>query len=40
MILRYKATIPGNRTFMREYDVDSGMSLYKFREYMARELGF
>ena len=40
MILRYKATIPGNRIFMREYDVDSGMSLYKLREYMDRELGF
>ena len=25
---------------MREYDVDSGMSLYKLREYMDRELGF
>ena len=25
---------------MREYDVDSGMSLYKLREYIDRELGF
>lgn len=40
MILRYKATIPGNKIFMREYDVDSRMSLYRLHEFLDRDLGF
>lgn len=40
MILRYKATIPGNRIFMREYDIDARMSLYRLHEFLDRDLGF
>lgn len=40
MILRYKAIIPGNRIFMREYDLDSRMTLYKLHEFLCRDLCF
>ena len=40
MILRYKAIIPGNKVFMREYDLDSRMSLFKLHEFLCRDLGF
>ena len=40
MILRYKVTIPGNRIFMREYDFDSGMSLFRLHEFLDRDMCF
>lgn len=40
MILRYKATIPGNKIFMREYDVDARISLFRLHEFLDRDLGF
>ena len=40
MILRYKAIIPGNKIFMREYDLDSRMNLFKLHEFLCRDLGF
>ncbi|HIZ86273.1 MAG TPA: hypothetical protein IAC04_07255 [Candidatus Coprenecus stercoravium] len=39
-IFRYKAVIPGNKIFMREYDLDAGMSLFKLHEFLNRDLGF
>ncbi len=40
MIYRYRATIPGNRIFMREYDLDSSMSLYKLHDFLCDDLDF
>ncbi len=40
MIYRYKATIPGNRIFMREYELDSSMSLFKLHDYLCSDLEF
>ena len=40
MILRYKATIPGNKAFAREYEIRSETKLYKLHEYLRFDLGF
>lgn len=40
MLIKCKATIPGNKIFMREIHLDPSMSLYKFHEFISREFGF
>lgn len=40
MIYRYKATIKGNRVFMREYEIESSMTLFKLRSFLNNDLGF
>lgn len=38
MICKYKATITGNKVFLREYEVDSSMSLYRIHEFLQNDL--
>ena len=40
MIYRYRATIPGNKIFMREYEVKGLSSLYSYSSYLINDLGF
>ncbi len=40
MIYRYRATIPGNKIFMREYELDSSMSLFKLHDFLSSDLDF
>lgn len=40
MLIKCKASIPGNKIFMREIHLDPSMSLYKFHEFISREFGF
>lgn len=40
MIYRYKATIPGSKTFFREYEVRSEMKLFKLHDFLQNDLGF
>lgn len=40
MIYRYKATIPGNKIFMREYEVRDNASLYSLHSFLINDLGF
>ncbi len=40
MVYRYKASIPGNKIFMREYEVKGSSSLYNFHLYLQNDLGF
>lgn len=40
MILKYKATLPKNKFFFREYEIRSEMKLYKVHEFIQNDLGF
>lgn len=40
MIYRYKATIKGNKVFLREYELDSTMTLFRLRSFLNNDLGF
>ena len=40
MIYSYRATIPGNKIFMREYEVKGSTSLYSYSVYLINDLGF
>ena len=40
MILKYKAVVPGNKGFLREYEIKSSTKLYKLHEYLRFDLGF
>ncbi len=40
MVYRCRATIAGNKIFMREYEVKESMSLYAFNLYLQNDLGF
>lgn len=40
MIYRYKATIKGCKDFMREYELDSSMTLFQLRTFLNYDLGF
>ena len=40
MVYRFKASIPGNKIFMREYEVKGSSSLYAFHLYLQNDLGF
>lgn len=40
MIVTIKASLPGIKVFMREYQVDAKMSLYRLHEFLSRDLRF
>lgn len=40
MILKYRATLPSNKIFMREYEIKAEMKLYKLHEFIRTDLGF
>lgn len=40
MICKYKATIPGNKVFMRVYEIDSEDTLFSLHEFLQNDLGF
>ncbi len=40
MVYRFKATIDGNKIFMREYEVKGETSLYSFHIFLQNDLGF
>ncbi len=40
MILRYKASIPGNKLFYREYEFRGEMKLFALNTFLQNELGF
>lgn len=39
-IYRFKATLPGHKTFFREYEVKSDMKLYSFQKFLLNDLAF
>ena len=40
MIYKYKASIPGSKIFMREYEVKGDTSLYDLHKFLLHDLGF
>ncbi|MCF0177006.1 MAG: hypothetical protein HUJ90_00135 [Bacteroidales bacterium] len=40
MIYRYKATIPGSKTFVREYEIKPETTLFRFNSFILHDLGF
>lgn len=40
MIYKYKAVIPGNKVFIREYELKSEMNLFNFNSFLLNDLGF
>ena len=40
MIYKFKASIPGSKVFMREYEVEGTTTLYEFNEFLVNDLGF
>lgn len=40
MVYKYKATLPDNKIFLREYEIQSDTNLYKLHEYLENDLGF
>jgi hypothetical protein len=40
MICKYKATIPGSKVFMREYEIISEISLYSLHSFLLNDLDF
>lgn len=40
MIYKYRASIPGSKVFMREYEVKGDTSLYDLHKYLLHDLGF
>lgn len=40
MVYRYKATIAGNKIFLREYEIKGGISLYSLHLFLQDDLGF
>jgi hypothetical protein len=40
MVCRYKATIEGNKIFMREYEIKENTTLYVLHIYLQNDLGF
>lgn len=40
MIYKYKASIPGSKVFMREYEVKGETSLYKLHDFLQNDLDF
>ncbi|MCF0167271.1 MAG: hypothetical protein HUJ93_01315 [Bacteroidales bacterium] len=40
MVYIYKASIPGSKTFMREYEVKANMDLFSFNSFITNDLGF
>jgi hypothetical protein len=39
-VYKYRASIPGSKVFMREYEIKGGTSLYDLHEYLLSDLGF
>ncbi len=39
-VYRYKASIPGSKVFMREYEIKGDTSLYDLHEYLINDMGF
>lgn len=40
MVYRFKASIDGNKIFMREYEIKGEASLYAFHRFLQNDLGF
>ncbi len=40
MVYKYKASIPGSKVFMREYEVKGETSLYKLHDFLQNDLDF
>lgn len=40
MIYKFRASIPGSKVFMREYEVEGNSTLYEFNEFLVNDLGF
>lgn len=40
MIYKFRASIPGSKVFMREYEVEGGSTLYEFNRFLVNDLGF
>lgn len=40
MVYKYKASIPGSKVFMREYEVKGETSLYKLHDFLSNDFGF
>lgn len=40
MVYRFRATIPGNKIFVREYEVKGNSSLYSFHLFLQNDLSF
>ena len=40
MIYKYKASIPGSKVFMREYEIKGETSLYKLNDFLINDLDF
>ncbi len=40
MVYRYKATIAGNKIFLREYEIKGSISLYSLHLFLQNDLGF
>ena len=39
-VYRYKASIPGSKVFMREYEIKGNTTLYELHEYLLNDMGF
>lgn len=40
MVCKYRASIPGSKVFMREYEIKGETSLYKLHDFLANDFGF
>lgn len=40
MIYKYRASIPGSKVFMREYEIKGDTSLYKLHDFLQNDLDF
>lgn len=40
MVYKYKASIPGSKVFMREYEIKGETSLYKLNDFLVNDLDF
>ena len=40
MVYKYKASIPGSKVFMREYEIKGETSLYKLNDFLINDLDF
>ncbi len=39
-VFRYRASIPGSKVFMREYEIKGNTTLYELHEYLLNDMGF
>ncbi len=39
-VYRYRASIPGSKVFMREYEIKDNISLYDLHEFLLNDMGF